>query len=142
MALGMMRRRCADVAGVTASKGEVPAAWAIDMAPRDRQCVKGGNGWVFFGRGLVDAAIALEHATGMAASETLSGQDPFHRQAFLTPPWPEIYRTDDERQHDMDEGIGGYHRLLDVFDRLGYETIVLPKVDVEARADFVLERLS
>lgn len=98
--------------------------------------------WVFFDRGLVDAAVTLEHAAGIATRDTLSGQDPFHRQIFLTPPWPEIYRMDGERRHSLEEGIDEYHRLLDAFDRLGYETIVLPKVDVEARADFILECLS
>ena len=115
---------------------------AIELALRDRERVKRAKGWVFFDRGLVDGAVALEHAGGVTARDTLSGQDPFHRQMFRTPPGPEIYRMDDERQHSMEEGIDEYHRLLDAFDQLGYETIVLPKVDVAARADFILERLS
>ncbi len=121
---------------------EAFARRAIDMASRDLKPVKGAKGWVFFDRGLIDAAIALEHATGMLASETLIGHDLFHRQVFLTPPWPEIYRADDERQHDMGKAIDEYHRLLDALERFGYETIILPKVGVEERADFVLGHLS
>lgn len=114
---------------------------AIEMAEDDRKRLKQSDGWVFFDRGLVDAALTLEHATGLAATETLAGRSPFHRKVFLTPPWPEIYRTDRERQHAMAESIAEYHRLLDGFDRLGYETIILPKTDVAARVTFVLDRL-
>ncbi|WP_439895881.1 AAA family ATPase [Alloyangia pacifica] len=52
---------------------------------------------VFFDRRLLDAAIALEHATGLAAIVTLSGHARFHHQVFLTPPWPEIHHRDSER---------------------------------------------
>lgn len=114
---------------------------AIELASRDRERVKGAKNWVFFDRGLVDAAVALEHATGIVASKTLSGHDCFHRQVFLTPPWSKIYQMDAERRHDLAEGVDEYHRLLSTFEQLGYETIVLPKVDVKERADFVLDRL-
>jgi predicted ATPase len=60
---------------------------------------------------------------------------------FLTPPWPEIYVSDAERQHGFDEAIAEYHRLLLAFQTLGYETIVLPKIAVHERADFVLSTL-
>lgn len=77
----------------------------------------------------------------MAASKTLDWTDRFHRQVFLTPPWPEIYRSDRERQLEFEEGVAEYHRLLDAFAGLGYDPVILPKVDAEARADFVLKRL-
>lgn len=121
---------------------EAFARKAIEMASRDRERVGGFERWAFFDRGLVDAAVALEHATGIAASKTLTEHDRFHKRVFLTPPWPEIYQTDPERRHDLDEGIEEYHRLCSTFEQLEYEIIVLPKVGVEARADFVLDRLS
>lgn len=117
---------------------EAFARRAIDMASRDRERVKGTKRWVFFDRGLVDAAVALEHATGITASETLAEHDWFHGQVFMTPPWPKIYQTDPERRHDLEDGIEEYRRLLGTFEQLGYETNILPKVDVRARADFVL----
>lgn len=120
---------------------EAFARRAIEIASGDRERIERGEGWVFFDRGLVDAAVALEHAAGIAATETLRGRGRFHRQVFVTPPWPEIYRRDAERQHDLEEAIGEYRRLLEAFDRLGYEAILLPKVGIAARADYVLERL-
>jgi predicted ATPase len=120
---------------------EAFARKAIELACRDRALLADAHQWIFFDRGLIDAAVALEHATGIAVSDTIHGLDRFHHQVFLTPPWPEIYRTDRERQHDIEQGIEEYHRLLLAFDKLGYETIILPKVSVEARADFILDQL-
>ncbi|QOL82643.1 AAA family ATPase [Pseudooceanicola spongiae] len=121
---------------------ELFASRAIEMASFDRARVEDANGWVFFDRGLVDAAVALEHAAGVPVAKTLTGLDRFHHQVFLTPPWPEIYRSDGERQLNLVEGIAEYHRLFDAFEGLRYDPVILPKVDVEARADYLLERLS
>lgn len=121
---------------------EAFARRAVEMASCDRQRLKEAKGWVFFDRGLVDAAVALEHATGIATSDTLAGSDRFHRRVFMTPPWPEIYRFDGERRLDMHEGVAEYHRLRHAFERLGYEQVIIPKVDVATRANFVLEHLA
>jgi predicted ATPase len=56
----------------------------------------------------------------------------------LTPPWPEIYRTDGERHHGLDVALAEYSRLLKTYPSLGYEISVLPKVSVLELASFVL----
>ncbi len=121
---------------------EAFARRAIEMATVDRERMKDAKGWVFFDRGQIDAAVALEHATGELTSKTLAGERRFYRQVFLAPPWAEINQRDPERQLDMKEGVAEYHRLLHAYERLGYDPVILPKVDVEARADFVLKRLA
>ena len=60
----------------------------------------------------------------------------------FTPPWPEIYTTDVERQHNLDEAIGEYDRLLIDYPALGYQVLALPKVDISDRADFILHTLA
>jgi predicted ATPase len=52
-----------------------------------------------------------------------------------------VYTTDAKRRHDVEAAIAEYDRLLSVYPSLGYEVIVLPKVGVSERADFVLQRL-
>lgn len=121
---------------------EAFARRAIGMAAEDRERMRAAEGWVFFDRGLLDAAAALEHAASVAVSDTLSGHDRFHHQVFLTPPWPDIYHRDSERQQDLRKGVTEYHRLIETFDRLGYDPVLLPKLDVEARADFILDALT
>jgi predicted ATPase len=111
------------------------------VALADRAAAEGLEGWVFFDRGLVDAAAALEHATGEAALETLGRAHRYHRQVFLTPPWPEIYVNDPERPHGFGAARAEYDLLLEAYGRLGYAVWILPKTDVAARADFVLKTL-
>jgi len=120
---------------------EAFARRAIAMSLADRARVAGSGRWVFFDRGLIDAAVALNHAAGVPLAETLCGHPRFYPKVFLTPPWPEIYRTDDERQHALSEGVREYDRLRDAYVRLGYDTVILPKTDVGSRAVFVLRHL-
>lgn len=98
---------------------------AIEIALADRAAASGETGWTFFDRGLLDAAAALQH-----------------RKVFLTPPWPEIYVTDSERRHGLNDAIAEYRRLLDLYPSLGYEVTILPKVGVRERANFLLRALT
>jgi predicted ATPase len=119
-----------------------PAAFArraVVMALADREAAERLDGWVFFDRGLVDAAAALEHATGEAVLERLGRAHRYHRQVFLTPPWPEIYVNDPERPHGFEAAREEYGRLLEAYAALDYAVSILPKTDVVARVDFVLE---
>ncbi|TCS16096.1 putative ATPase [Caulobacter sp. BK020] len=114
---------------------------AVAMALADLTAAEGLTGWVFFDRGLVDAATALEHATGEAVLEPLGRAHRYHRRVFLASPWPEIYVNDPERPHGFEAAEAEYGRLLSAYERLGYAVSILPKTDVAARADFVLEAL-
>jgi len=114
---------------------------AIEMSLEDRQASASQGGWVFFDRGLIDAASGLDSVTGERVLDALAQAHPYHRRVFLTPPWPQIYTADAERRHDFEAALDEYHRLLRVYPELGYEAVLLPKVDVEARADFVLHAL-
>ena len=60
---------------------------------------------------------------------------------FVTPPWPEIFATNTERRHRLADAITEYDRLLSAHSEFGYETIILPKVGVGERADFVMHHL-
>lgn len=114
---------------------------AIAMALQDREAAAHREGWVFFDRGLIDAASALEHVTGEPALETYGSTHRYHHRVFLTPPWPEVYAPDAERRHDLAAALAEYERLLEAYPRLGYETVILPKVRVTERADVVLRTI-
>lgn len=101
-----------------------------------------GGGWVFFDRSWVDAATALQALTGMSVTQMRRRELRYHRCVFLAPPWPEIYRRDPERRHDVQAALDEYERLLHAYPALGYEVHLLPKDSVESRADFVLETLA
>jgi len=122
--------------------GAAFARRAIAVALADRAGARRFRDWVFFDRGLIDAAAALQHVTGEEALAGLAKRYRYHRRVFLAPPWPEIYLTDTERRHDLDAAILEYDRLLGTYSVLGYEVITLPKVGVVQRADFILDMLA
>ena len=113
---------------------------AITMALEDREGMRNASGWVFFDRGVVDAAAALEHASGTSVLAELGTLHRYHRRVFLTPPWPEIYLQDGERRHGLDAAIGEYERLLAAYAMLGYDTIILPKLGVTSWTGWAPER--
>jgi predicted ATPase len=114
---------------------------AVALALADRAAAGMPDGWVFFDRGLIDAAGGLQHLTGEPVLAVLGQSHRYHRHVFLTPPWPEIYVTDRERRHGLDRALAEYCRLLEVYPSLGYEVSILPKIGVPERADFVLSAL-
>jgi predicted ATPase len=117
------------------------ARHAIALSLADLAEAASYPGPVFFDRGLIDAAVALEHAGGEPARTTL-GDHRFHRRVFLTPPWPEIYVADSERPHAFEAALAEYQRLLHAYPALGYEVAVLPKTGVRRRADHLLGLLA
>jgi predicted ATPase len=119
---------------------EAFARRAMEVAIADLSSAAKLKGWVFFDRGLVDAAAALEYATGEAVPSQLSGR--YHSTVFLTPPWPEIFAADPERRHGFTEAVGEFERLQETYHHLGYNVLLLPRTSVQARADFVLARLA
>ena len=122
--------------------GAAFARRAFAMALAGRALAASLDGWVFFDRGLIDAAAALEHLTGEPVLAVLARSRPYHRRVFLAPPWPEIYVADAERRHDLTTALAEYSRLLEVYPSLGYDISILPKLGVTERADFVLDALN
>lgn len=114
---------------------------AVEMALADRAAMRDRPGLVFFDRGLIDAASALEAAGGGPPTGASVAEHRYNRRVFFTPPWPEIHVEDPERRHGFAAALAEYERLAKTYPALGYEVIVLPKAPVGERADFVLARL-
>jgi len=111
---------------------------AITMSLYDRAIAAETQGLVFFDRGLIDAAAALQHASGTQVLTTYA-LERYNRRVFVTPPWPEIYVNDADRRHTFHEAVAEHERLLAAFATLDYTVEVLPKVDIVKRAEIILE---
>ncbi|WP_329242738.1 AAA family ATPase [Actinoallomurus sp. NBC_01490] len=66
---------------------------------------------------------------------------PYRPQVFIAPPWPEIYRTDEERRQSWDEAQRTYEAMAETYARYGYDLVELPRTDPEARMRFVLRHI-
>jgi predicted ATPase len=121
--------------------GAAFARRAIAVALADRMAARRLSGWVFFDRGLIDAAAALQHVTGEPALDRVGQLHRYHRRVFFAPPWPALYATDAERRHDLQAAMVEYDRLLSAYPSLGYDVIILPKISVSERAGFILRML-
>src|SRR3546814_214404 len=110
--------------------------WSSDVCSSDLDL----RGPVFFDRGLIDAAAALEFATGRPVLQKFAPER-FNRRVFMTPPWPEIYVTDADRRHGLEEATEEFERLLAAYSALDYDVQLLPKVPVAERADLIVEAL-
>ncbi len=115
---------------------------AIEVALADREAARCYRGWVFFDRGLLDAACALGALIEAPILAELGAAHRYQRRVFMAPPWPQIYVTDAERRHPFDATLAEYDRLRAELPFLGYDLIELPKLSVARRADFVLTHLA
>ncbi len=63
----------------------------------------------------------------------------FNEIVFITPPWKEIYKTDNERKHSFEEAVKGYDSIIKTYEKFGYKLIYIPKINISKRADFVID---
>jgi predicted ATPase len=101
------------------------------------------SGPVFFDRGVPDVVgylrlCGLPVPEDLAAATLTLRYDPL---VFIAPPWPEIFINDAERRQDFAEAARTHAVMAQVYAELGYTLVELPRASVEARVDFVLERV-
>lgn len=65
----------------------------------------------------------------------------YNGTVFLAPYWAAIFAQDAERKQDRREAEATGRVMAETYAGLGYEVVELPRVSVEERADFVMERL-
>ena len=114
---------------------------AVGMAFDDLERARSLKGPVFFDRGLIDAAVALEHASGTPVSEILGGTSPYSDPVFLAPPWAEVFTGDEDRRHGFDAATAECDRIATALAALRHRVLTLPKAPVGNRARFVLDAL-
>ncbi|MEM1429179.1 MAG: AAA family ATPase [Pseudomonadota bacterium] len=114
---------------------------AFALATADLAEAERTEGPVFFDRGLIDAAVAVQFAGGRALEDMLGPRRPYARRVFVAPPWPKIFAQDTERRHGFSAAVDEHRRLLQALRTLGHEALELPKISVRERCEFVLHHL-
>lgn len=98
---------------------------------------------VFFDRSLVDLTSFLD-LMGIEVPARLRRAVEiyrYRRDVFVVPPWPEIFTADAERRKSFEDACREYEALVEGYRAAGYGLVEVPRLNVEARADFVLRRL-
>lgn len=106
--------------------------------------VNDAPGPMFFDRGLPDIVgyLRLYGLPIPAAVDEAARRVRYDPLVFIAPPWPEIFAQDAERRQDLAEAERTHIVMAQVYPAFGYSLVELPRVDVAARVDFVLERLA
>ncbi|MGO1766076.1 hypothetical protein CAP48_06025 [Advenella sp. S44] len=109
-----------------------------DMASYQRACRM--NGPVFFDRGIVDviAYLQLEQLPVPELLQSAAFHCRYHTTAFILPPWPQIYRRDQERRQDLPTAIATYRAMMKTYSQYGYALVRVPRLPVAQRTMFIL----
>jgi predicted ATPase len=98
---------------------------------------------VFFDRGIPElAGYAVPPGEGRPPHVAEAVRR--HRYAgtvFLFPAWREIYRHDEERKHSFEHALEVTGLTRAVYRDCGYAVVEVPRLPVEERAAFILERV-
>lgn len=103
-----------------------------------------GGGTVLFDRGLPDLAGYLNLCDLPVPAHIREAARSFryNRKVFIAPPWPEIFRQDEERKQSVEEANQTFDAMVRAYTEFGYELTHLPLAPVPDRVAFVLERIS
>jgi predicted ATPase len=94
---------------------------------------------VFFDRSVIDNISGIERL-GLplpAYFPQVLMEYRYARRVFLVPPWREIFEQDAERKHSYAEAEQEFYGLQQAYPANHYEVILIPKMSVQARADFI-----
>ena len=97
----------------------------------------------FYDRAIIDAVTWFERqeqSVPQAITDLVARYRYFHT-VILAPPWPEIFITDDARRHTLADAISEYQALLASYPAKGYDVVILPKMGIAERADWLLDRV-
>ncbi len=101
------------------------------------------QGFTFFDRGIPDIISYMQRDDLQIPVDyyNLVKKCNYYATVFIVPPWKEIYKVDAERKEDFETAVDLHDYISDTYQNFGYETVVLPKVTVKERADFILQHL-
>jgi len=101
-------------------------------------------GWVFFDRGVIEALGMVNEVEPMAEAELNAWLRAYavHPLVFVLPPWPEIYTTDTERDHDFAHSVAVHGSVCKWYVKCGYTLNEVPRLSVAERAQHLLRTLS
>ena len=97
---------------------------------------------VFFDRGIPDIQAYLNFSkTPYTTDFYLINKTHPYQQIFITPPWKEIYKTDNERYESFEEAIEIHKQILDTYHDLDYHITEIPFGTPTQRINFIIRNI-
>jgi predicted ATPase len=115
----------------------------LELAVRDFHAIHETMAPVFFDRGIPELS-GYGNAPGEPDPPALTNaiaECRYNERVFLLPPWEAIYVHDDLRKHSFAHAVEVHELTSAVYRRHGYTIVEAPRVSVEERARFVLDRV-
>lgn len=95
------------------------------------------NKLVFFDRSFLEG-ISYFQTLNIHKYDHFIAELKYFHTVFMAAPWKEIFCQDDERKHSFHQSVIEYERLLEFYTKIGYSIVQIPKVDISARAQFIV----
>lgn len=111
---------------------------------RNHQVARAMTAPVFFDRGIPECLAWLQ-LSGISVEPHHLAALVRYRYAptvFVAEPWPEVYLQNGERRASFERAARSYAATVAAYVEAGYSTCILPKVSVQARVAFILEKVA
>lgn len=97
---------------------------------------------IFFDRGVPDVFAYLNFANENYDFDCkLINSENKYTKIFITPPWKEIYTTDNERFESFEQALEIHSHIINTYKQLNYIPITIPTGTVEERINFILSNI-
>lgn len=112
---------------------------------REQQFVDAGKentSIVFFDRGIPDVHAYMNYI-GVDYPDLYKERSLKYKytSVFMTPPWQEIYHSDNERYENFEQSLAIHNHLEKTYLELGYSILNVPIGSVRERVQFILNSL-
>lgn len=96
----------------------------------------------FFDRSILDEiGYRLRYNVEISTDLEKAAKEFRYSTVFIFPFWPEIFKNDDVRHESAEEAKIIYEYLYAAYIKYGYSPIIVPKINVKDRANFILENI-
>tara|TARA_A100001015_G_scaffold320566_1_gene447413 strand:- start:5599 stop:6126 length:528 start_codon:yes stop_codon:yes gene_type:complete len=115
----------------------------IVIYERLKQFKLASNKLEFYDRGIIDSFAYLIKDNINLKEEwiTIAKEYKYFNKVFITPPWEEIFHTDQERKEDFITAKKIHSHLIKAYKAFDYKPIIIPKITIQERINFILKEI-
>lgn len=97
----------------------------------------------FFDRSIIDSiAYLIKDKLSISQEwDFLAKNNRYYSKVFITPPWEAIYKSDSERLEDFETATAIHSYMIEAYEKYNYQVIIVPKVSIEERIQFILKHI-